>query len=153
MQGAVSLHARTQDTFDLEWTAVTVSETVSATAGVVYRWAMASLGRRYQRTIDELKAAPGEGIGDLRVRSLAKQALWEQKSPPCSWASFNARIKRSRRWYQAAETLGWGLLVLIPTNFVSLNWVEQTLRAPEWDIWLQLIPRVNAAAVDASQSF
>jgi hypothetical protein len=155
VQGAVSLHARARDPFDLEWSAVTISETVSATAGVVYRWAMASLGRRYQRKIDELKAAASsvEDVRDRTVRSLAKRSIWEEKSPPFSWASFNARIKRSRRWYQAAETLGWGFLVLIPTNLVSPNWVEQTLRVLEWDIWLQLIPRVNAAAVEASRSF
>lgn len=157
---AASAQAIAQDPFHVEWAAVSFSEAVTATAGVVYRWGMASLGRRYQRKVDALKSAaasttdaPAHQGNDQKLRNQAKKAIWEEKKPPCSWKAYNARLKRSRRWYQAAETLGWGLLVLIPADIVTPNWVEQTLRAAEWDIWLQLVQRVNPGAVEASRSF
>lgn len=70
-----------------------------------------------------------------------------------SWSAFNARLKRSRRWFQAAQTLGWGFLVLIPTATITPHWVEQTLRMAEWDIWLRLVERVNPVAVQACRDF
>jgi hypothetical protein len=87
------------------------------------------------------------------LRTQAKKAIWDTENPPCTWAAYNARLERSRRWYEAADTLGWGLLVLIPSDTVTPHWVEQTLRAAEWNIWLQLVQRVNPATVAASHDF
>jgi hypothetical protein len=52
VQHAASPHALVKHTFRLAWDAITFSEAITATTGVVYRWAMASLGRMYQRKID-----------------------------------------------------------------------------------------------------
>ncbi|EDU43044.1 predicted protein [Pyrenophora tritici-repentis Pt-1C-BFP] len=48
--------------------------------------------------------------------------------------SFNARVKRSRRWYEAATKLGWGCLLLMPVEIVTVSWVEQTLLVSEWSL-------------------
>ena len=109
-------------TFRRTWDAIAFSEAVTATAGVVYRWAMALLGRMYQRKIDQLKAAASATSHDARDRKLrtqAKKEIWDAKAPPCTWAAYNARLKRSRRWYEAAETLGWGVLVLTPSDTIT----------------------------------
>jgi len=151
-----STPALVHHTFRRTWDAITFTEAVTATAGVVYRWAMALLGRMYQRKIDQLKAAASATSHDARDRKLrtqAKKEIWDAETPPCTWAAYNARLKRSRRWYEAAETLGWGVLVLIPSDTITPHWVEQTLRAGEWNIWLQLVQRVNSAAVAASHDF
>jgi hypothetical protein len=160
MQPTASPSALVQHTFRLTWDAITFSEAVTATAGVVYRWAMALLGRMYQRKIDQLKAAASAtGLTvshdprDRKLRTQAKKEIWDAELPPCTWAAYNARLKRSRRWYEAAEMLGWGLLVLTPSDTITPHWVEQTLRAGEWNIWLQLVQRVNPAAVAASHDF
>jgi hypothetical protein len=39
------------------------------------------------------------------------------------------------------------------TSYHDPHWMEQTLRAGEWNIWLQLVQRVNRAAVAASHDF
>jgi hypothetical protein len=87
------------------------------------------------------------------MRTRAKKAIWDKEQPRMSWSAYNARLKRSRRWFVAAQTLGWGFLVLVPTATVTPNWVEQTLLTAEWNIWLQLVKRVNPAAVQASRDF
>jgi hypothetical protein len=156
LQPPASPSALVHHTFRRTWDAITFSEAVTATAGVVYRWAMALLGRMYQRKIDQLKAAASATSRDARDRKLrtqAKKEIWDAEAPPCTWAAYNARLKRSRRWYEAAETLGWGVLVLTPSDPITPHWVEQTLRASEWNIWLQLVQRVNPAAVAASHDF
>ncbi|KAF2826578.1 hypothetical protein CC86DRAFT_291685 [Ophiobolus disseminans] len=96
----------------------------------------------YQRKIDQLKAAASatsHDAQDRKLRTRAKKEIWDAEAPPCTWAAYNARLKRSRRWYEAAETLGWGVLVLTPSDTITPHWVEQTLRAGEWNIWLQLV--------------
>lgn len=156
LQPPASTPALVHHTFRRTWDAITFTEAVTATAGVVYRWAMALLGRMYQHKIDQLKAAASATSHDARdrkVRTQAKKEIWDAEAPPCTWAAYNARLKRARRWYEAAETLGWGVLVLIPSDTITPYWVEQTLRAGEWNIWLQLVQRVNPAAVAASHDF
>ncbi|KAF2023213.1 hypothetical protein EK21DRAFT_118978 [Setomelanomma holmii] len=53
----------------------------------------------------------------------------------------------------AGSRLERSFLVLIPTATIKPNWVEQTLKVAEWDIWLELAERVNPAAVQASRDF
>ncbi|KAF2831826.1 hypothetical protein CC86DRAFT_342898 [Ophiobolus disseminans] len=74
-------------TFRRTWDAITFTEAVTATAGVVYRWAMALLGRTYQRKIDQLKAAASATSHDARHRKLrtqAKKEIWDAEAPPCT---------------------------------------------------------------------
>jgi hypothetical protein len=90
---------------------------------------------------------------DRKLRTQAKKEIWDTKAPLCTWVAYNAWLKRSRRWYKAAETLGWDILVLTPSDTITPHWVEQTLRAGEWNIWLQLVQHVNPAAIAASHDF
>ncbi|CAA9967166.1 hypothetical protein PTMSG1_10525 [Pyrenophora teres f. maculata] len=139
--GPASQASQASSSFRLTWDAVTQSETVAATAGIVYRWGMAWIGLTYQRTVEELQGSNAGGQGNLRSR--AKQQLWEEQLPTATFNAFNARLKRARRWYEAAETLGWGSLLFLEGDVVTANWVEQTLRVSEWSLWLRLVQRVN----------
>lgn len=146
--------------FHVTMDAISYSEAVSALSGIFYRWAMAQLGQLYQEEIERIEAADRAAAlagnrtsGRGRVRSRAKKALWDKEQPRASWDAYNSRLKRSHRWWQAATVLGWGFLVLVPSTLITPNWVEQTLRTAEWDIWLQLVERVNPAALQAGRAF
>lgn len=129
---------------------------------------MAGLGRDYEQQVAALKAADvasgrtgHKRQGDGNVRTQAKKILWEQVKHrgtdklgrPWTWAAYNTQLKRAARWYEAAETLGWGGLLLIPADTVTPCWMEQTLRVAEWTIWLQLVLRVSPAAVQVGRDF
>jgi hypothetical protein len=151
---------QTRSPFNLIWDAVTQAENVKSTAAIVVRWGLASIGQRYQQTVDMLEKADlrkGRGKsrreGEGHVRAQAKRILWEQEQPSGTWVAYNNRLKRSRRWYEAAQVLGWGCLLLMPADTVTSCWVEQTLRVAEWTVWLQLVQRVNAPAVQLGREF
>lgn len=139
---------------ELAMSAITVSEAITATAGVAYRWGMASLGQQYHSRISQLRQAC-PAMPDKQLQTAAKESLWHERSANSTWTwnAFSMRLKRSRRWRDAVETLGWGILLLIPTDIVTRNWVEQTLRAAHWRIWLELVQRVNPDATGASRDF
>jgi hypothetical protein len=83
---------------------------------------MALLARMYQRKINQLKAAAlatSHHARDRKLRTQAKKEIWDAEAPLCTWAAYNAWLKRSRRWYKAAETLGWGILVLTPSDTIT----------------------------------
>ncbi|KAF2622932.1 hypothetical protein BU25DRAFT_314880, partial [Macroventuria anomochaeta] len=54
------------------------------------------------------------------------------------------------RYLTAAEQLGWSILCLMPHDQVTSTWVEQTLRVPEWELWLKAVEKVNPIAVAVS---
>jgi hypothetical protein len=139
---------------ELAMSAIAVSEAITATAGVAYRWGMASLSQQYQNRIDQLRRA-SPAMPDKQLQTAAKESLWRERSANSTWTwnAFGMRLKRSRRWRDTVETLGWGILLLIPTDVVTPNWVEQTLRAAQWSIWLKLVQRVNPDAAGASRDF
>ena len=94
--------------------------------------------------------------GKGKLRTEAKQALLPLIFPnptPKDRGTFNKRLHRAIRWYDAAEKLGWGSLCLIPHDQVTNSWVEQTLRVGEWSIWLELVKKVNPDAYNASKAF
>lgn len=132
---------------------------------IEYRWAMAFLGRRYASKIAELQhedQAAGRGKhqhrhGKGNLRTEAIHALLVLRYPDSQGVTkhtkdaFKACLKRANRWYDAANTLGWGSLCLMPDE-VNSNWVEKVLRVGEWRVWLELAKRVNPEAHAASMA-
>ncbi|KAF2622811.1 hypothetical protein BU25DRAFT_296699, partial [Macroventuria anomochaeta] len=53
------------------------------------------------------------------------------------------------RYLDAAEELGWTSLLFIPYETISRHWIEQTLGKKEWQLWLQLVAKVNPVAIEA----
>jgi hypothetical protein len=146
--------------FHVAMDAITSCEAALATAGIVYRWAMALVGQMYDDEMATLAQADrsaglhrGRRAGQGRLRSQAKQALWKREKPRMTWEAYNARLKRARRWLVAVRTHGWGLLVIMPTTAITPYWVEQALRIEEWMLWLRLVERVHPVAVQASRDF
>jgi hypothetical protein len=114
---------------------------------IEYRWAMAFLGREYHAEIRALD-------DDRRhARTPVIDRLWVEMVPNGTKKQRKRFVKRlavANRWYQAAETLGWGSLCLLPDS-VSNKWVRDCL-AHVWPLWLQLIKRVNPDACAASRA-
>lgn len=137
-----------------------------AAVHIEYRWAMALLGRAYAGKITELqqvdqlqqRSLPQSrgGKGHLRTEAIGAllRLLYPGHSPITGSArsAFKHRLHRATRWYEAASTLGWGCLCLMPYEF-SHFWVEKTLRIGEWRIWLELAKKVNPDVCAASRAF
>lgn len=73
----------------------------------------------------------------------------------CNWKysitkRFVQHLTQATRWYQVADTLGWGSLCLLPDS-VSNKWVKD-VPAHAWPLWLDLIKRVNPDACAASRA-
>jgi hypothetical protein len=135
-----------------------------ASATIKYRWAMALLGRAYANNIAQLqdsdRAASSDtsrnryGKGQVRteaVRSLLQAVSGDSPSKQQKTA-FRLRLARAARWYTAASTLGWGSLCLMPPEAISNTWAGKTLTRPEWDIWLDLIQKIQPDACTASRA-
>ncbi|OAL42728.1 hypothetical protein IQ07DRAFT_481611, partial [Pyrenochaeta sp. DS3sAY3a] len=54
------------------------------------------------------------------------------------------------RWFEAARTLGWGMLCFMPYDVITNSWVENDLRIRHWHVWLELVVKVNPVAYKAS---
>jgi hypothetical protein len=117
---------------------------------------MAFFARRYAQKVAALKQADlavgssGGREGRGRPETEAKREMFKGVPEDVTWESFSQRLKRSRRWYDAADRLGWGILCLMPYDAISSTWVEQTMRSSQWLIWLSVVERVNPEAVTAS---
>jgi hypothetical protein len=132
-----------------------------ATVHIEYRWAMAFLGRTYANKIAALEEEHElagqvnyrQGRGKIRTEA---QRLLLQLIYPNSTASAAQKgtlknlLQRAVRWHDAAITLGWGSLCLMPHDAVTNNWVEKTLTVSEWHIWLELAKKANPDAYKAS---
>lgn len=77
---------------------------------IEYRWAMAFLGREYHAKTRELN-------DDRRyARTQVIDRLWGDMQPNGSKQDrkrFVWRLTQATRWYQVADTLGWGSLCLL----------------------------------------
>jgi hypothetical protein len=125
---------------------------------IQYRWAMAFLYRMYDDEVKRLQVEDKEGPpsrrgrgGRGRLKTEVKNALFARMKGDVTKDAFNQRLKRAGRWFEAAETLGWGCLCLMPYEDITQSWVEQGLCAAEWTIWLGLVKRVNPKAVEVGQ--
>lgn len=115
---------------------------------IEYRWAMAFLGRAYHAEIRE------RGDDRRHVKTQIIDALWELIEPSGTEEGrkrFVRHLTLATRWYQVADTLGWGSLCLLP-DAVSNKWVK-ACPAHVWPLWLQLVKRVNPDACAASRAF
>ncbi|KAI8930529.1 hypothetical protein NX059_012125 [Plenodomus lindquistii] len=138
--------------FERIWHTVSLCEAQLAAVHVQYRWAMAFLARAFeqetQALLDEDNSVRRSGRGRVRVE--AKKRLYAKLSN-VDWAVFGVKLKRARKWYKAVCELGWGILCLMPYDIITNTWVEQVLRVSEWDVWLQLVHKVNPGVIQASR--
>jgi hypothetical protein len=101
------------DAFQQAWHISCLAEDRLATILIEYRWAMAFLGREYHAEICKL--------GDDRryARTQVIDRLWREIQPHGTKQDrkrFVRRLVQSTRWYQIADTLGWGSLCLLPDS-------------------------------------
>ena len=133
-----------------------------ASAITQYRWAIALLGRVYATKIAQLKdqdratssstatSSARRRKGKGRVSTEAIDSLLDTPSKE-QRQLFLQRLSRASRWYAAATTLGWGSLCLMPSDAISNKWAEKTLTRPEWDLWLQLVNKIEPDVCTASR--
>jgi hypothetical protein len=150
--------------FEQAWYTSHDCERRMASVMIEYRWSMALLGRAYANKIVQIQHSdqPPSNVmsrsrgGQGTVKGQAIDTLLRRISPDFTATdrkAFGKRLVRAKRWYLAAETLGWGILCLMPTDLVSNNWVEKDLRAAEWSLWLTVVKKVNLDACNASIAF
>jgi hypothetical protein len=130
---------------------------------IKYRWAMALLGRAYANKIAQVQDADRTASsnpsrkrhGKGQVRTEAVDDLLRAVSSPNpskqERENFRRRLSRASRWYTAVTTLGWGILCLMPFDAISNKWVEKILTRPQWDVWLQLVEKIQPDACTASR--
>jgi hypothetical protein len=146
--------------FHYAWKMCDYYEGQLASAIIQYRWAMALLGRVHANKIAQLKVSDSSdhsrnryGRGQVRteaVDSLLRTVTSETPSKK-QRVAFRQRLSRASRWYSAAMTLGWGSLCLMPPDAISNKWAEKTLTRPEWDVWLQLVKKIEPDVYTASR--
>jgi hypothetical protein len=134
-----------------------------ASAIIKYRWAMALLGRAYANKIAQVQhgdsAASSNpsrkryGKGQVRTQAVDDLLCAVSGPDPSKQErdNFRRRLSRASRWHTAATTLGWGSLCLMPSDAISNKWAEKTLTRPEWDVWLQLIKKMEPDVYTASR--
>lgn len=117
---------------------------------IEYRWAMAFLGRAYNAKVSQLREH-GKGPGRIKPQAMESLRLLVDPTGTAEGkAAFTKRMALANRWYQVAETLGWGSLCLMPDN-VSNRWVRD-FPAHAWSLWLDVVKRVNPDAYAASMA-
>jgi hypothetical protein len=127
---------------------------------IKYRWAMAFLGKAYTEKMEQIRKqdtavsrdvknrsgkgkVSSEAMNDL-LRSVSATPAPEQRQ------RFKRRLHQALRWFEAARTLGWGMLCFMPHDIITNSWVENNLRIRYWHVWLELVAKVNPDAHKAS---
>jgi len=148
--------------FQRAWSMSHYCEKRMVTVMIEYRWAMALLGRAYYDKVDQITQADRATSnavvsrhrgGKGKKKAEAINALLQLVNPtatPNDRKVFAKRLARAKRWFRATQVLGWGSLCLMPTDTVSNGWVERDIHPDVWNIWLQLVKRVNPEAHSAS---
>jgi hypothetical protein len=160
--GTPSSHDGPNQDFWQIWSVVNHYEFELAAAHIGYRWALALLSQKYEQKIKAIEDADvlaGRGKsrsrnGKGKLLSEAQRELLAEGVPNATKGdhqTFKARLNRGARWFEAAKTLGWGILAIIPYDQITGSWAEKTLRVGEWRVWLQLVKKVNPEAHKASQ--
>ncbi|KAK7177790.1 hypothetical protein PSPO01_16161 [Paraphaeosphaeria sporulosa] len=108
---------------------------------------MAFLGRAYDAELRK------RGDDRRHVKTQVIDALWPSVEPNGTKQGrkrFGKHLALAARWYQVADTLGWGSLCLLPDT-VSNRWAKEC-PAHVWSLWLRLVERVNPDACAASSA-
>lgn len=149
--------------FHYAWKMCDYYETQLASAIIQYRWAMALLGRVHANKIAQLKendrvtssnrSRNRYGRGQVRTEAVdgLLRTVTSETPSRAQRLAFRQRLLRASRWYSAVMALGWGSLCLMPPDAISNKWAEKTLTRPEWDVWLQLIKKVEPDVCTASR--
>lgn len=148
--------------FRFAWEMCNQSESDMATVHITYRWAAALLGQAYQKRIKQIRESDKDMVistarsrnGKGQVRTEAADDLLTlvyTKPTDKDRRLFKNRVARGMRWYTMGQVLGWGSFCLVPHDVISNTWLEHTLRIPEFNVWLDLVKKVNPDIFEAAQ--
>ncbi|PVH90805.1 hypothetical protein DM02DRAFT_479183, partial [Periconia macrospinosa] len=56
------------------------------------------------------------------------------------------------RWYSVTQTLGWGMLTLIPHEEISNSWIERRLLLDQLAVWMELVKKERQEIYVASKA-
>lgn len=147
--------------FRIAWERCRRYEGVLAVVQIKYRWAEAILGRAYANKIAQIQQSDFVSSSDTtrnrygkgKVRSEAISVLLQLVNPRATSkekGAFRKRLARATRWYQIANSLGWGILTLMPYENFPNTWLERNIHAWGVSLWIELVkkecPDVCAAA-------
>jgi hypothetical protein len=149
--------------FSSAWEKCNQSESEMTTAHIMYRWVHAQLGKAYNTKIEQIRERDKDMVvsttrsrnGKGQVRTEARDDLlalvYTTKPTEKQRKHFKNRVNRGMRWYTMGQALGWGSFCLVPHDVISNTWVEHTLRVPEFNVWLELVKKVNPEVFEAAQ--
>lgn len=149
--------------FQNAWHLCSYFQDQMASAIIQYRWAMALLYLAYDNSIAQIQeddraastTTSRNRNGKGQVRTQAARSLLQAVSgvTPSKDAkkAFRQRLSRAKRWSMARSTLGVGILCLLSAD-VSNHWAEKALTTAEWQIWLNLVKKVEEPAYTASMA-
>lgn len=97
-----------------------------------------------------------------RVDAAAKQTLfrilypqWKDIENPsraeatrAAYAKYDRLIKAGKRWSHLRIELGTGIFALMPEFTISHRFIENDLRAEQFNVWVDLVQRFNPRAVE-----
>jgi hypothetical protein len=153
----------TDSAFRFAWSMCTRFESRLAALHISSRWALALLGEAYIQKVKQLQEGDLTGSNDRSrnrygkgpVRTEAIEALIKLIHPTPTRKDqefFRTRLKQAMRWYTIVQSLGWGILPLIPHEDISNRWVERVLRVSELDTFVNLVKRERPDLCAASKA-
>jgi hypothetical protein len=153
----------TDAAFCFAWEICNRSETEIAAVYIENHWAAALLGQAYESKVQQLReddratsstaTRSRNGRGKATAEAADELLALVYVDPTAKDKTmFKRRIQKGTRWYTISQTLGWGILCLMPHDVVTNHWVERVLLVAELRIWLDVIQKVNADVVEASHA-
>lgn len=146
---------------------VEMSTTIEMWRAITHRFAMRDLWAAFLtacQTIPEAQLPIVAGSTN-KLRSRQRQYLFHvlhpalrgsasSKSDPTirkAQSAYHDQMGFAKRWHTLADTLGVGVLGLIPASIVSNNWIQKTLKVDEFAAWIQVIRQWNPRVIEAGQ--
>jgi hypothetical protein len=65
-----------------------------------------------------------------------------------AWSSLLKQLAKGQRWDRVETMLGRGILGLMPESVFNHSWVERTMTNSQCIVWIELVQRINPAAVE-----
>lgn len=156
----------TDQLFCSAWERCDLYDEVMKSVHIEYRWAQALLGQALANKVAQIKHndsissnnKSANRYGKGFVRSEAIDSLMQLVNPNAYPTKkerdvFRARLAKASKWYEIAESLGWGVFLVMPEDSISKTWIEHTVRAWGLQVFIRLVRRERPDVCLAARQF
>jgi hypothetical protein len=127
------------------WTAYQTAEEATATSTRDWPQGRGHDKRTYRKRVLFVHLHPEVGV--------PAQGNWATVYRGEDWTKFSRALTAAHRWHDFAETLGIGVLAMVPERIVPSKWVERDLKNEEFAIWLRAIAHFRPGARNAGRNW